>query len=85
MALAEAMSESLRFTVIYADAGDGWTMARIAEVPEVITQDATVEARAMVQSALRDWLEFYVRDQAGGAVEVPPGARRESRELTFAA
>src|SRR5215217_3098980 len=72
------MSESLRFTVIYEDAGDGWTMARIAEVPEIITQGATVEeARRMVQSALRDWLEFYVRDQAGGkAVEVPPGGRK---------
>jgi len=81
------MSESLRFTVIYEDAGDGWTMARIAEVPEVITQGATVEeARRMVQSALRDWLEFYVRDQAGGrAVEAPPGARKELLELTIAA
>jgi hypothetical protein len=39
----------------------------------------------MVRSALRDWLEFYVRDQAGGAVEVPPGARKESLELTSAA
>jgi predicted RNase H-like HicB family nuclease len=85
--LARAMSESLRFTVIYEDAGDGWTMARIAEVPEIITQGATVEeARSMVQSALRDWLEFYVRDQAGGkALEVPPGARKESLELTIAA
>jgi hypothetical protein len=31
------MSESLRFTAIYEDAGDGWVMARIAELPEVIT------------------------------------------------
>jgi predicted RNase H-like HicB family nuclease len=86
VALAKAMSESLRFTVIYEDAGDGWTMARIAEVSEIITQGATVEeARRMVQSALRDWLEFYVRDQSGGAVEVPPGARKELLELTIAA
>jgi predicted RNase H-like HicB family nuclease len=49
------MSESLRFTAIYEDAGDGWVMARIVELPEVITQGASEEeAREMVQSALRD-------------------------------
>jgi predicted RNase H-like HicB family nuclease len=81
-----AMSESLRFTAIYEDAGDGWVMARIAELPEVITQGASEEeAREMVQSALRDWLEFYVQSEAGGTVEVPPGARSEPLELTIAA
>jgi predicted RNase H-like HicB family nuclease len=80
------MSESVEFTVIYEDAGDGWVMARVAEVPEVITQGETVEeARSMVRSALRDWLEFYVREQAGGTAEVPPGARSEAIALTFAA
>jgi hypothetical protein len=74
------MSESLRFT------GDGWVMARIAELPEVITQGASeVEARGMVPSALRDWLEFYVQSEAGGTDEVPPGARSEPLELTIAA
>jgi predicted RNase H-like HicB family nuclease len=82
----DVMSESVEFTVIYVDAGDGWVMARVAEVPDVITQDETVEeARGMVQSALRDWLEFYVREQAGGTVEVPPGARSEAIARTFAA
>jgi predicted RNase H-like HicB family nuclease len=82
-----AMSESLRFTAIYEDAGDGWgVMARIAKLPEVITQGASEEeARQMVQSALRDWLEFYVSSEAGGTVEVPPGARSEPLELTIAA
>jgi predicted RNase H-like HicB family nuclease len=64
------MSESVRFTAIYEDAGDGWVMARIAELPEVITQGASEEeAREMVQTALRDWLEFYVESEAGGTVE----------------
>ena len=81
-----AVTDSVSFTVIFEDAGDGWIMARVAEVPEVITQGATMdEARSMVQSALRDWLEFYVREQAGGPVDVPPGARSEAIELTFAA
>jgi predicted RNase H-like HicB family nuclease len=80
------MANSVSFTVIFEDAGDGWVMARVAEVPEVITQGATVdEARTMVQSALRDWLQFYVREQAGGPIEIPPGARSEALELTFAA
>lgn len=79
------MSESLRFTVIYEDAGDGWTVARIAEVPEVITQGATeAEARSMVESALRDWLEFYVQEHSPGAA-VPAGARSEQLEVTIAA
>jgi predicted RNase H-like HicB family nuclease len=79
------MSESLRFTVIYEDAGDGWTMARIAEVPEVITQGATeAEARSMVESALRDWLEFYVQKRSPAA-DIPPGARSEQLEVTIAA
>jgi predicted RNase H-like HicB family nuclease len=81
-----AMSESLKLTVIYEDVGDGWVMARIAELPEVITQGASEqEAREMVRSALRNWLQFYVRDQAGEALEVPVGARSEPIELTIAA
>jgi hypothetical protein len=39
----------------------------------------------MVQSALRDWLELYVQSEAGGTVEVPPGAWSEPLELTIAA
>jgi hypothetical protein len=51
----EQDERSLRFTAIYEDAGDGWVMARIVELPEVITQGASEEeAREMVQSALRD-------------------------------
>jgi predicted RNase H-like HicB family nuclease len=80
------MANSVSFTVIFEDAGEGWVMARVAEVPEVITQGATVdEARTMVQSALRDWLQFYVQEQAGGPIDIPPGAQSEAIELTFAA
>ncbi len=79
------MSELVRFTIIYEDAGGGWTMARVAEVPEVITQGATVaEARSMVESALRDWLELYVQEHSP-QVEIPPGARSESLDVTIAA
>ena len=80
------MDESVKFTVMYEDVGEGWVMARIAEVPEVITQGATLEeARDMVRSALREWLEFYVQERSSEHLEVPPGARSEALELTIAA
>ncbi|MDN5747287.1 MAG: type II toxin-antitoxin system HicB family antitoxin [Pseudonocardia sp.] len=72
------MSETLRLTVVYHDAGDGWVMASIPELPEILTQGATVdEARTMVRSAVRDWLQFCVEDQhgelaAGEALAVEP-------------
>jgi predicted RNase H-like HicB family nuclease len=55
------VSEQLNFHVDYGDAGDGWTLARVREIRAIVTQGATVdEARGMVRSALRDWLEHYV-------------------------
>jgi hypothetical protein len=32
------MDESLRFTIVYEDGGEGWTMARIVEVPGAMSQ-----------------------------------------------
>lgn len=56
------MSETLRLTVVYEDAGDGWVMASIAELPAVLTQGATIdEVRTMVHSARRDWLAIDVQ------------------------
>ena len=81
------MSETLQLTVVYEDAGDGWTMARVRELPGVMTQGATLEeAREMIRSALRDWLAFYVADQAGEGdqEQLPEGARSESLALTIA-
>jgi hypothetical protein len=52
----------------------------------VITEGASEQAaREMVESALRDRLEFYVQSEAGGTVEVPSRARSEPLELTIAA
>jgi predicted RNase H-like HicB family nuclease len=43
------VSETLRLTVVYEDAGDGWIMASIPELPGVLTQGETIdEARAMI-------------------------------------
>jgi len=46
------LSESLRLTIVYEDAGDGWVLTRIPQVPGVITQRATRdEARENVIDA----------------------------------
>ncbi len=48
------MSESLRLTVRFEDAGEGWILATIPEVPGAISQGRTrAEARGNVIDALR--------------------------------
>ena len=80
------MSETLRLTVVYEDAGDGWVMASIPELPAVLTQGATIdEARTMIRSALRDWLEFYVQDQHGDLPEAREGSHSEPLDLVIGA
>jgi predicted RNase H-like HicB family nuclease len=50
-----------RLTPVFEDAGDGWFMARIAEIPAVITQGHGIEdARSMLDDALREYLAFLV-------------------------
>jgi predicted RNase H-like HicB family nuclease len=47
------MSDELRLTVRYTEAGDGWVTAQVAEVPGAISQGKTREdARANVIDAL---------------------------------
>jgi predicted RNase H-like HicB family nuclease len=47
------VSEQLHLTIRYSDAGDGWVMAQIAEIPGAISQGASrEEARANVLDAL---------------------------------
>jgi predicted RNase H-like HicB family nuclease len=48
------MSDVLRFTIRFSDAGDGWIMAQVEEVPGAISQGKTrEEARENVTDALR--------------------------------
>lgn len=50
--------ETLTLTVHYEDAGEGWLLARIVEVPGAISQGRTrAEARENVIDALRTVLE----------------------------
>jgi predicted RNase H-like HicB family nuclease len=79
-------TKPVRLTIVYEDAGDGWVMACIPEIPGVITQGANVEhAREMIHSALRDWLEHHVQDQHGHVPATPVGSRSESLHIVVGA
>jgi predicted RNase H-like HicB family nuclease len=48
------MTDALRFTLRFSDAGDGWIMAQVEEVPGALSQGRTrAEARENVIDALR--------------------------------
>ena len=49
---------SLKFNVVYADAGEGWVYAHVPELPEVHTQGESLDqAREMVRDAIEIVLE----------------------------
>jgi predicted RNase H-like HicB family nuclease len=53
-AVAMIEREAINLTIHYEDAGDGWVMATIPEVPGAISQGRTrAEARASVIDALQ--------------------------------
>lgn len=64
------MSETLRMTVHFEDAGNGWVLASVPEVPGAISQGRTrEEARENVIDALRTVLtpdEQLTGNAAGG-------------------
>ncbi len=74
------MSEMLKLTVQLEDAGDGWVLASIPEVPGAISQGRTrEEARENVIDALRTVLT--PDEQLAGK---PPDADDEPLTLTVA-
>jgi predicted RNase H-like HicB family nuclease len=78
------MSEPLRLTIFYEDAGDGdgWVVARIPQVRGAISQGATrEEARENVIDALRELLAA----RFGSPPELPDRTDSDSLELTIAA
>ena len=73
------MSATLQLTIVYEDAGDGWIMASIPQVPGTRSQGRTrEEARENVIDALRVML-------AGDDQELvaDPAASTEPLELTI--
>jgi hypothetical protein len=71
---------SIEFTIAYEPVEDGWTQARIVELPPVITAARTrQEAKALVLDALREYLLSLQTEVVDGDGE------RESVALTISA
>ena len=76
------MSDALRLTIVYEDAGDGWVLARIPQVRGAISQGETrEEARENVIDALQEVLAA----RFGSPPQLDDPADGDSLELTIAA
>jgi predicted RNase H-like HicB family nuclease len=76
-----AVSE-LAYTAIYEQVDNGWTQARILEVPGVITAGASRdEARELLRDALREYLASFME---GNREEADPGDREQLRVALIA-
>lgn len=76
-ATVACMSDMLRFTVRYSEAGDGWVMAQVEEVPGAISQGRTREA---ARENVIDALRLMLKPEPGETV----GPDRESIDLAIA-
>jgi predicted RNase H-like HicB family nuclease len=71
---------SLKFNVVFEDAGDGWVYAHVQELPEVHTQGESLDdARSMVREAIELVLKRSTRARRGdpGDWMDDRGARRD--------
>jgi predicted RNase H-like HicB family nuclease len=76
------MSDPLRLTIVYEEAGDGWVLARIPQVRGAISQGATrAQARENVIDALREPLAV----RFGSPPELGEPVDSKALELTIAA
>jgi predicted RNase H-like HicB family nuclease len=76
------VQSQIQLTIQFEDAGDGWIVAQIAEVPGAMSQGRTrAEARENVIDALRGILELRFDEHALS----DPAADSESLLLTIAA
>lgn len=74
------MSDELHLTIRYADAGDGWLTAQVAEIPGAISEGAT---REEARSNVLDALETLLTPDADLQGDAPSGDS-ESLTLTVA-
>lgn len=81
-ATVSSVSETLSLTIVYQDAGDGWIVASIPEVPGAHSQGHTrTEARENVIDALHGILALRFGEHALSE----PAGDSEPIELTIAA
>lgn len=60
------MANDPAYTAVFEEVEGGWTQARIAEIPGVITAaQSREEARALLQDALREYLASFMEPIAG--------------------
>lgn len=60
------MAHDLAYTAVFEEVEGGWTQARIAEIPGVITAGKSRgEARELLQDALREYLASFMEPIAG--------------------
>lgn len=78
------VATKLSLTAVFEPVDEGWTQARIVELPAVITAGPTRdEAREMLLDALREYLLSLGQEEA--AVEVRDPASSEPLEITLGA
>lgn len=60
------MAHDLAYTAVFEEVEGGWTQARIAEVPGVITAgQSRGEAKDLLQDALREYLASFMEPISG--------------------
>jgi predicted RNase H-like HicB family nuclease len=70
--MADMSPPEIQLSIIYEPVEHGWTQARIAELPEVITAAPTrSEAKDMVLDALREYLLSLTEQPEGGGEREP--------------
>lgn len=75
------MDTKLAFTVVYETVEDGWTQARIEELPAVITAAPTLdEAKELILDALREYLLSLGESEP---LPVPDTAKRGSLDIVL--
>ena len=78
------MPKRISLTAVYEPVENGWTQARIEELPSVITAGPTVEdARLLLLDALREYLLSLSEQKEPAATEHP--VKRESIDIVLGA
>jgi predicted RNase H-like HicB family nuclease len=74
----------MRLTAVYEPVENGWTQARVEEIPAVITAGSTLdEAKALLLDALREY--FLALGERRDTLVAPEESQKESVEIILSA